>query len=424
MKTVRLFTLHSMKTERQTRMKTIIIGLFCAGACGLQAAEPNPPEPAKKAGVNMNLEFDAVVPAASNAKAQKPGLGNPGMERPHVGPETYPRAIYSWAEVGTYKVPPELKNFRKATSLFILTNAAKFGIKADDWMSDASSILHYKGTYHCWVIHQYNVKRSDGNSWVLHITTTDTTNWMAVGYVPLGPKGSCYDNQINSGDVVFHDGKWYFFGGASSTDKTKTIGGAGIVCLVANAPEGPWQQVGDDYLLKPGGNAWESNFGGLDNPEIIHLNGKWFMYYKTLAKSLASVPRAGRFTVCSVAVSDSLTGPYKKYERNPLFQAHGVFAFRYKQGIVMMPFGSAATSCVMWSEDGLHFTAPLENDYYTPLPQNFFMFGSLYVPHDPLFGAAVTDKPVTKYWGLDNIKTKNWHFVRMEWEFGPSKRSE
>jgi len=278
--------------------KVLLTSLLCVGACILQAAEPNPRGFAKKAGVNMNLEYDAVVSGAVNPGGRIPaedpnkiiyGFGIPSVENPHVGPETYPRAIHSWAERGTYKVPPELRNFRKTVSPFVLTNAPEFGIKPDDWLSDCSGIVHHNGTYHCWVIYQYNVKRSDGNSWVLHMTTTDTYNWKAVGYVPLGPKGSCYDNQLNSADVYLHEGKWYLFGGASSTDRARMVGGAGIVCSVADGPEGPWKQAGDDFVLKPHGSEWEKNFGGLDNPEIVHLKGKWFMYYKTLAKVYATV---------------------------------------------------------------------------------------------------------------------------------------
>jgi hypothetical protein len=411
-------------------MKTIIFGLLCAGACILQSAEPSPPKPAPLPNID-----DIGIGSDSAARGRKAGMAgkapdilitevdDPSVEKQHVGPDVFTRSLYSRAEPKTYSVPPELKNFRKTLSPFILTNAGEFGIKADDWMSDTSSIIYDKGTYHCWVIHQYRVPRTDGNSWVLHITTTDTYHWKAAGYVPLGPKDSCYDNQINSGDVVFHEGKWYFFGGASSTNRKKYV--QGIVCMVADAPEGPWKQVGDDYVLKPGReNIQNWDFGGMDNPEITYLNGKWFMYYKSLSRAQGSVPRAGRFTNAGVATSDSITGPYTKYDKNPLFQAHGQFAFRYKQGIVMVPFGSDAVQGPMWSEDGIHFTGSLENDYYSPFPKKFFCCGSLYVPHDPLFGNPASDKPVTKYWGLDNIKTRNWHLVRMEWEFGPSKPGE
>ena len=51
----------------------------------------------------------------------------------------------------------------------------------------------------------------------------------------------------------------------------------------------------------------------------------------------------------------------------------------------MLPFW---TNAILWSEDGIHFSEPLP-------AQQLFLFGSLYVPYDSLFGEPVTDKPVT-----------------------------
>jgi len=57
--------------------------------------------------------------------------------------------------------------------------------------------------------------------------------------------------------------------------------------------------------------------------------------------------------------------------------------------------------------------------------KDLFIFGSLYVPYDPLFGDPVTNQPVTSFWGFESElmrqkDPRDWDVVRMEWGFGPA----
>ena len=58
----------------------------------------------------------------------------------------------------------------------------------------------------------------------------------------------------------------------------------------------------------------------------VYLNGTWFMYYKGI--------RHGVPTENGVATADNLTGPYRKYEGNPLMKGHGHFCWRYKRWLI------------------------------------------------------------------------------------------
>ena len=329
--------------------------------------------------------------------------------------------IYSLAKKGTYRIPPELDNFKKTQSPLKLVNGEAFGFEPKDWQSDPSRVIYHGGKYHCWMIDGYNHRyKKDGKSWILYMTSEDTYNWTAVHHVPLGPKGSCYDLAIEQANVVYHEGKFYLFSEGWTTNIEKYgQKRAGIFCLVADSPEGPWKQVGD-VLLKPEtdeGRSWDNVH--VNNPRHVYLDGKWLMYYKSRRKPKGVKTRNG------LAIADSLTGPYTKYEGNPLLWGHGHFCWRYKHGMLMLPF---VAETMLWSEDGIHFTPPLATG-----KEKLFLFGSLYVPHDPLCGKPVTDKPVTKYWGLESVyravpdvpsSPHNWDVVRIEWGFGPSQRDQ
>lgn len=246
-------------------------------------------------------------------------------------------------------------------------------------------------------------------SWILHVDSRDGVHWNAVDYVPLGPQGSCYDLAIEQANVLVHDGRYHLFSEAWTTN-VEEYGRRrpGIVCLTANSPEGPWRQVGD-LMLRPSDDVEGYDHMGVVNPRHVFFNGKWFMYYKGCRKN--------RPTDNCVAISDSLTGPYTKYDGNPLLHGHGHFAWRYKHGIIMMMFDAwyeENFARILWTEDGVHFVPLVETE-------GTFLFGSLYCPYDPLCGKPVTDKPVTRYWGLQSVYyrgTTGWDVERIEWQFG------
>lgn len=172
------------------------------------------------------------------------------------------RGIYSLAKKGTYRIPPELDHFKKTRSPLKLVNAEAFGFDPKVWQSDPSRIIYHGGKYHCWMIvgyvpykssrwDQYDRTNKDRKSWILYMTSEDTYNWTAVNYLPLGPKGSCYDLAIEQANVFHHKDKFYLFSDGWTTNVEKYgQERAGIFCLVADSPEGPWKQVGD-VLVKP-----------------------------------------------------------------------------------------------------------------------------------------------------------------------------
>ncbi len=321
--------------------------------------------------------------------------------------------VFSRAVEGTYDVPPELKNFRLLSSEPLkLDNAKAVGFDLKKWQSDPSRIIYHHGKYHCWIIDGYDTAHQtltipeNGKSWILYMNSKDGKNWNAVDYLPLGPKGSCYDLGIEQANVLLHDDRFYLFSEAFTTNIEKYgLRRAGIMCLITDSPEGPWKQVGG-LILRPSMDGKSFDTDAVVNPRHVFLNGKWLMYYKGIKKGEPSNTSSN-----GVAIADSLTGPYRKYENNPLLHGHGQFAWRYKHGVIIMMFPGAR---ILWTEDGLHFVSLV-------LAEGTFLFGSLYCPYDPLFGKPVTVKPTTKYWGIQSVNHRDvsdWDVERIEWEFG------
>jgi hypothetical protein len=342
--------------------------------------------------------------------------------------ESDPRdGIYSRAVEGTYTIPPELKNFWKKTSPLKLVNAAEIGFNPERWQGDTTRVIYHNGKYHCWVI-DFSNGRSPGltndpskdwsaygplvkdHSTALYMTSQDTYNWTAVGYVPLGRPGRYDDADRLQVNVFHHQGRFYmFYEGCTSNIKKYGQVRAGIGCLVADDPAGPWEYVSDDLILKAGNNGGKSFDSWIvTNPRHVHLNGKWYMYYKGLRG--VGIP-----TKNGLAVAESITGPYTKYEGNPILNGHGHFCWRYKHGMLMIPHHD---EWIHWSEDGIHF-APIFRD-----SEKIFRFGSLYIPNDPLFGEPVSTEIGTSFWGFDNPRVNpgetpiRLDVERMDWGFG------
>jgi hypothetical protein len=361
------------------KMKTIVIGMVLLGSvtfCYGDEQKPGANNVAKDAEV-----FDAI------------------QDRPqNIQNGTFKRGeIYSKAAPASLDIPRELRNFKIEVlipSPENIVNCESFGFDVSLWHGDSSRIIWLEGKYHVWMIDGYNHYR-DKISWVLYLTSEDCQNWTAVGRLPLGPTGSAYDVAIEQPNVVYHNKKFYLFSeGWTSNVKKYGTRFPGIICLQADRPEGPWTQVGDILLApeKDNGMSWDSD--RLMNPRHVYFKGKWYMYYK----ARGSKEQDWNDTENGVAIADDITGPYKKYEGNPLVAGHGHFAFTYKNGVVYIPF---APSRVLWSEDGVTFSENLlEIENQVPF------CGSVYISGNSLFGEGIPpNHPANNsYYGFINRK--------------------
>ena len=298
------------------------------------------------------------------------------------------------------------------------------------WKESPSRIIYHNGKYHVWFMHIDTRKNTDGMGFQAknyYLTSADGHKWEVIDEMPNGDPGSFDDVWREGLQVVKYDGKFWMFYAGNTGDKSKTLYGGkvnayGIGLLVADSPAGPWKRAVEGPLftrsLDP--QAWDHD--QVNNPYPVYFNGKWFVYYKASNRLLNG--GSGR-TWQGVAVADKITGPYTKYEGNPICDGHGSFAWVYRGGITMLPFGyDLSEGRIHWSPDGLHFANvddPVSRGIKTPI------FSSLYVPYDPLSGDPVTNKEPDELWGLETKQTTNtnpvdWRIVRGTITFNPVRK--
>ena len=341
--------------------------------------------------------------------------------------------IYSRAAEGSYAIPPELKRISKTRTtgdLSWIINPDSVNLSPRNWQSDPSRIIYYGGRYHMWMIDLDRTLCAEAHYWddpnffetpegrdfrpsssrILYLSSEDTWQWTAHGHLPLGPEGSCYDLLLEQPNVVFYENKFYLFTEVWSTNIEKYGHRmVGITCLVADSPEGPWTKPPDiDLLVEPERDGKSFDTDRVLNPRHMYLNGTWFMYYKGINRG---VP-----TENGLAIADAITGPYRKYEGNPLMKGHGHFCWPYKHGMIMMPNYRHPSLqkrplWMHWSEDGIHFAPIMASE-------DVFIFGSLYVAHDPLAGETQTEGSASEYFGFEGVKPddRDWDLARIEWK--------
>ncbi len=348
-------------------------------------------------------------------------------------PITHPAdGIHSRARDGSVTIPPELRRIRKvrtSSNMDWIVNPENVGLDRTNWQSDPSRIIYHGGKYHMWMIDLDHAKCAEARQWanfrifdtpegaafrpkasrILYLTSEDTHHWTAHEHLPVGPAGSCWDLVLEQVNVLYFEGMFYMFSEVWTSNIEKyTYRPVGIACLVADDPAGPWRQPeGTDLLITPEHDSasWDAN--RVLNPRHVHLNGQWLMYYK-----------GGKDgpTQNGLAVADRLTGPYTKCDANPLMIGHGEFCWRYKHGMIMIPNYDydADAKWMHWSEDGVTFAPIIQSP-------DVFLFGSLYVPNDPLFGEPQCSQTPTTYWGFETVKPtdgRDWDVERIEWTIG------
>ena len=319
---------------------------------------------------------------------------------------------------------PEIKLISKKEEEITYTGLLKDAVNDRVWKESPSRIIYHNGKYHAWFMH-LNVTKGRNEMGFdpknFYVTSTDGYNWEVMCEMQNGEKGSFDDLWREGLQVVKYDNKfWMFYAGNTSDNslvaKGKSVSGIGL--LVADKPDGPWKRAVDKPLFARSSNPNDWDYDQVNNPYPVYFNNKWYIYYKGSNVSLNGTGRTWQ----GVAVSDNITGPYTKYEGNPICDGHGSFAWNFRGGVTMLPFGYDLTEGrIHWSPDGLHFhnvDAPLDREIKSPI------FSSFYLPNDPLSGTVVTDKEPDEIWGLETKQAENaqdWKLVHGTVKFNSIK---
>lgn len=141
----------------------------------------------------------------------------------------------------------------------------------------------------------------------------------------LAPRTGFFDaTSCHNPSVYKVDGRfWLFYMGTTEGQfSSKRIGYA-----VADSPWGPWERCNEPLLPTGKSGEWDDYI--TTNPAFLkHPNGEYWLYYKScnedefVNQKIHGISGNRKY---GVAFADNITGPYRRYEKNPIvdFSSYG-----------------------------------------------------------------------------------------------------
>lgn len=214
---------------------------------------------------------------------------------------------------------------------------------------DPSNIIKHEGKYLLWVTeHRKGTGFLDCR--IILLSSPDGLDWTFEQIaLDRNPAKAWDDSGVLTSYVVPHENKYYlFYTGVSSEFKSSQTSRRGMGYAVSDSPYGPWKRPPSNQILLPGEKgAWDELC--VDDANILRRGDRWHFYFK--GRAMNSEPGESQV---GYAISDNLTGPYEKYEANPLFHGHAFTVTKYGDGLLALP--GAHNKYALWSSDGIDFT--------------------------------------------------------------------
>jgi hypothetical protein len=224
---------------------------------------------------------------------------------------------------------------------------------------DPSPVIRVGATYHVWysrstvTIHGYTAT-------IWHATSNDGNDWIeqeqALG---RGAVGAFDEHAVFTPSILVHGNQYYlsytavpepFYNGAPGQPG---ITSTAIGLAVADSPDGPWQRVGNDPILKPSSDPEQFDSLRVDDTCFVVREGRIWMYYK--GRGIGRTPAQ---TQMGLAIADLPEGPYQRVAENPVVDGgHEVCVWPTEGGVASLhcKVGSEGNS-IQFAADGIHFS--------------------------------------------------------------------
>jgi sialidase-1 len=250
-------------------------------------------------------------------------------------------------------VPPEL-----TTPNYRVTKLNGIGQEKGVRRQDPSNVIKVGDTYYVWYS---KVTRTDdapfsayfGSIW--YASSKDGINWTEHGQaLGKGPKCAWDSRGVLTPYVAVLAGHLFMFYTGTSDDEpfesNKTLRHIGLA--MTDNPNSGWRKHEANPILSPSGdkNAWDALL--VDDAHLIVRDGKFWLYYKGRNSVTSS-----KHTRWGLAIADYVTGPYIKYEHNPITDSgHTVCVWPHREGAAaLMDFAGPQRHTVQYAPDGIHF---------------------------------------------------------------------
>ena len=250
-------------------------------------------------------------------------------------------------------VPAEL-----TTPNYRVTRLKGVGHEKDVRRQDPSNVIKYGDSYHIWyskVVREPDEPFSAYYGTIWHASSTDGINWIEHGRsVGPGRKGAWDSRGVLTPYVAVLGGHLFMFytgtGGKEPFETNSTLRHIGMA--MTDDPSRGWRKLESNPLLSPGKD--KSGWDGLlvDDAHVIVRDGKFWFYYKGRNGVTGSDE-----TKWGLAISDYVTGPYVKYEKNPIIDSgHTVCVWPHREGVAaLVDFAGPQKHTVQYEADGIHF---------------------------------------------------------------------
>ncbi len=222
---------------------------------------------------------------------------------------------------------------------------------------DPSPVIKVDNLYYVW--YSRTTETSDGyTATVWYATSPDGKRWTeqteAVG---KGELGSFDEHAVFTPTILVVERRYYLVYTAVPEPFTNDKGGpnctpTALGIAEAASPKGPWSKFEKNPVLEPSDNPDEFDSLRVDDACFVVREGKYCMYYKGRQRD-----HGPGETKMGLAVAEKPTGPYFKYDKNPVLgSGHEVCVWPHGRGVAALisPVGPEGNT-IQYSEDGVSF---------------------------------------------------------------------
>ncbi|MCM2375193.1 family 43 glycosylhydrolase [Aporhodopirellula aestuarii] len=239
-----------------------------------------------------------------------------------------------------------------ATASFSRTTLTGIGPDKKVSRRDPSDVIKVGDLYYVWYSRGPVKTGYDATVW--YATSSDGVNWTEQGEaVAKGETGAWDEASVFTPNILVAEGKyWLFYTAVSTNPKVKPDSKIGIA--VSNSPDGPWQKLATNPVLKNSDTPSDFDSHLVDDSCLLVRDGKYWLYYK--GRQLGRSPAE---TKMGLAIAESPGGPYIRHPENPVIPGnHEVVIWPQGSGVVAMVDGHGpkeTANSILFAEDGIHF---------------------------------------------------------------------
>ncbi|MDF7825962.1 family 43 glycosylhydrolase [Pontiellaceae bacterium B12227] len=238
------------------------------------------------------------------------------------------------------------------TATTIRSALTGIGLETGVSRRDPSDVIKVGDLYYVW--YSRGPVKTGYNATVWYATSPDGVNWAEKGEaVGRGGAGAWDEASVFTPNILVAEGRyWLFYTAISKHMKVRPDSKIGIA--VSDSPDGPWEKLATNPVLKNSDNSADFDSHLVDDSCLMVRDGKYWLYYKG-----RPLGKSAHYTQMGLAIAEKPEGPYIKHPENPVIPGnHAVLAWPQGKGVAAMigVTGPAdLINTVQYAEDGVHF---------------------------------------------------------------------